>query len=146
MADLNHSGFANLANLQEFSWLPVDRAARSLIDILFYGDAKRLVYYHVENPVRQPWSILAAFAGSELRIKGGCIPFTAWLERLAATGHAASLVSFFKNDFEALACGDIVLDTSVARGASVHLRGSGGLTRDLIIEYVRRWRKLGYVT
>ncbi|KAF2818865.1 putative NRPS-like enzyme [Ophiobolus disseminans] len=129
----------------DFSWLPVDRAARSLVDILFYGDAAKSAYYHLENPIRQPLSALGAFVVEELGLKEGCIPFEAWLERMAATGHAASLVDFFKNNFQALASGNVVLDTRATRMASIHLRGSGGLSRNLIVEYVRRWRRSGYL-
>lgn len=131
--------------IQEFSWLPVDRAARSLVDILFHVEAANSAYFHLDNPTRQPLSALGAFVVEELGLKEGCIPFEDWLERMAATGHAASLVDFFRNDFEALASGSVVLDTPVARAASIHLRGSGGLSKDVIVEYIRRWRKLGYL-
>ncbi|KAH7036703.1 hypothetical protein B0J12DRAFT_581494 [Macrophomina phaseolina] len=75
----------------------------------------------------------------------GRIPFEAWLQRMAATGVAASLTDFFQNDFRALANGSVVLDTRAAREASAHLRGCGGLSRELIVEYIGRWKKSGFL-
>lgn len=131
---------------QNFSWLPVDRAARSLIDILFCDAAEDYVYYHLENPIRQPLSALGAFVADDLGLEKERIPFEAWLDRLPANSHMASLMDFFKSDFEALASGGVVLGTPVTRAASIHLRGSGAISNELIVEYLRRWKLSGFLT
>lgn len=91
-------------------------------------------------------SALGAFVAEDLGLKEGSIPFEAWLERLAGSSHVASLMDFFKTDFEALASGSVVLGTPVARAASVHLRGSAAISKDLIVEYLRRWKISGFLT
>lgn len=116
------------------------------MDLLFCAEVPEGSVYHLENPVRQPLSALGAFVADELGLKEKCVPFEVWLERMKATGYAPSLCEFFQNDFQALANGNVVLDTTVARRDSPNLRGSGGLSKDLIVEYVRRWRTAGFLT
>ncbi|KAL1623267.1 putative NRPS-like protein biosynthetic cluster [Neofusicoccum ribis] len=118
----------------DFSWLPVDRAASALMDLLFCAEVPEGSVYHLENPVRQPLSALGAFVADELGLKEKCVPFEVWLKRMKATGYAPSLCEFFQNDFQALANGNVILDTTVARRDSPNLRGSGGLSKDLIVE------------
>ncbi|KAL6711555.1 hypothetical protein ACN47E_004489 [Coniothyrium glycines] len=137
------SAFPNLEG--EFSWLPVDCAARSLVDILLNDNDTKTTYYHLENPIRQPWTMFAALMNRELALKDGCIPFDAWLDRMTASETAKSLVEFFKNDFRALASGNVVLDTSNTRNASIHLRGSHGVSQELMTEYIQRWNDIGYL-
>lgn len=101
--------------------------------------------YHLENPVRQSFSALSAAVANELKLQENCIPFDEWLERTTATGYATSLVEFFQGDFQALASGNVVLDTKNTRGASAHLRENGGVGEELIVEYIRRWRETGFL-
>ncbi|KAF2280128.1 acetyl-CoA synthetase-like protein [Westerdykella ornata] len=130
----------------KMSWLPMDRAAKSLVDILFSESPSGSFTCNLENPVRQPMSDLGAFVVHELKLADKMIAFDAWLGRVSNTGYAASLLDFFRNDFQALANGDVILDTTVARSVSTHLRASGAISKDLIVEYIRRWREIGHLS
>ncbi|KAI8932343.1 hypothetical protein NX059_010536 [Plenodomus lindquistii] len=137
------SGFPDLQ--REFSWIPVDRASKVLMDLLFQEGPAVESIYHLENPIRQPFSDLGAIVVEELKLKDKCIPFDAWLQRLKTIRFANSLKSFFENDFLALATGNVALDTSKSRAISACLRSSGGISQELIVEYIKRWRLAPYL-
>ncbi|KAI1372051.1 hypothetical protein F4677DRAFT_456836 [Hypoxylon crocopeplum] len=127
------------------SWLPVDRAAQSLVEILLYKERVGR-FLHLENPIRQPTGDVFAIMGHELRLSGPTmIPFEKWLQQATEAGAIRSLESFFKDHFRDLAVGDVILDTMKSRAVSKTLTGSGGLGRELIGEYLRRWRCDGFL-
>ncbi|KAI1261342.1 hypothetical protein F5Y18DRAFT_419522 [Xylariaceae sp. FL1019] len=68
-----------------------------------------------------------------------------WLERATAAGGTGSLDSFYKQHFSQLASGLVVLDTTNARAVSPSLARSGGLEKDLVMKYVDRWRRAGFL-
>ncbi|KAK0642649.1 Non-reducing polyketide synthase azaA [Lasiodiplodia hormozganensis] len=139
------SAFPNLKG--NFSWLPVDRAAAALSDILLQDQQMPNRFYHLENPIRQPLVDVGTFVIDELKLQQKRpIPFENWLERVAATGYASSLINFFQNEFRSLADGSTALETSASRKASLYLRGERGIGKDLVVEYIRRWKKLGFLT
>ena len=79
------------------------------------------------------------------------IPLTSWLDHVAKTSDLASdkvpakkLEEFFRQDFEHMACGSIVLDTKNTRDVSPTLRKLGEVPREVVVEYVRYWRDCGY--
>ncbi|ROT35236.1 acetyl-CoA synthetase-like protein [Sodiomyces alkalinus F11] len=126
------------------SWLPVDRAAKSVGEMLLHsGTVER--FLHLENPVRQPMADVCTIMANELGLAAQHMPFDEWLQRADEVGATRSLESFFKNHFRTLASGAVVLDTSKARTISATLRGSGGLPRDLVVEYIKRWRQQGFL-
>ncbi|KAL7622054.1 hypothetical protein AAE478_007555 [Parahypoxylon ruwenzoriense] len=127
------------------SWLPVDRAAQSLVEVLVHkGKQERFV--HLENPVRQRLSDIFAIMGYEMRLPHPVIiPFEQWLERATEIEAIRSLEGFFKDHFRALAAGAVILDTTKSRGLSKTLSASGGLTGELITEYIRRWREEAFL-
>lgn len=125
------------------SWLPADRAGSSIMDILLHSGRLDPVL-HVENPVRQPADAVMTIMATELGLSQvNKIPYAEWLHRAVESGAIDSLTHFFKNDFQDLALGRVTLDTGKARVVSRTLRGSSGLTRDLLLEYMRRWREQG---
>ena len=112
-------------------------------EILFFN-GKLDSFLHLENPVRQPATHIMTVMAYELGIADkGLIPFEEWHRRAAELGLIESLSDFFGDHFRALALGEVILDTTKARAASGTLRGSSGVSRDLIIEYLRRWREQG---
>ncbi|KAM5346094.1 hypothetical protein ACJ41O_009099 [Fusarium nematophilum] len=126
------------------SWLPVDRAARSLTEMaLHVGDIPR--FLHLENPVRQPMADICTFVAAGLGLPVKAIPYEEWLQRCVDAGALRSLEGFFMEHFRALASGSVVLDTKMARAVSGTLRGSGGLSQELAVKYVERWRKEGFL-
>ena len=125
------------------SWLPVDRAGRSLVEIMFCPN-KLDSFLHLENPTRQPARDIMTIMAYELGIAdNGLMPFDEWKRKAAELGVIESLSDFFGDHFRALALGSIVLDTTKARAASGTLRGSSALSRDLLVKYLERWTEQG---
>ncbi|KAG7107450.1 Non-canonical non-ribosomal peptide synthetase ascB like protein [Verticillium longisporum] len=126
------------------SWLPVDRAAKSLSEIALHA-ADVPLFLHLENPVRQPLADICAFFAAELGLPTRTIPFEEWMQQSCDAGALRSLEGFFRDHFQALASGSVVLDTARALAVSETLRGSGGVPQQLIAKYVARWRKQGFL-
>ncbi|KAG7125497.1 Non-canonical non-ribosomal peptide synthetase ascB like protein [Verticillium longisporum] len=61
------------------SWLPVDRAAKSLTEIALHA-ADVPLFLHLENPVRQPLADICAFFAAELGLPTKTIPFEKWMQ------------------------------------------------------------------
>lgn len=110
---------------------------------LHVGDVPR--FLHLENPVRQPMADILTFIAAELGLPAKTIPYEEWLQRCLDAGSLRSLEGFFKEHFRALANGSVVLDTRMARTVSATLRGSGGVPQELVMRYVARWRKDGFL-
>ncbi|KAL2018290.1 hypothetical protein VTK56DRAFT_994 [Thermocarpiscus australiensis] len=129
------------------SWMPVDRAARVLVDIVCHGDELKTAVLHLENPVRQPANDVMAIVAYELGLRGPrcLLPYAEWLRRARSTGSIDSLEDFFERHFQRLALGNIILDTTESRRISETLRRSSGLGRDLIAKYVRDWIRQGFL-
>ncbi|KAI0449720.1 hypothetical protein F5B21DRAFT_519799 [Xylaria acuta] len=127
------------------SWMPVDRAAASLSEMLLRR-GKINNFLHLENPVRQPLKDIFTIMAHEMRLQRPfMISFEQWLQRVAMVGEIRSLESFYKDHFHALAGGAVTLDTAKARALSNCLMWSGGLQKELIIEYVHRWQRDGFL-
>ncbi|KFA80971.1 hypothetical protein S40288_00833 [Stachybotrys chartarum IBT 40288] len=125
------------------SWIPVDRAAQVMTDILFYP-SKPDCFLHLENPMRQPAADILTFLSEELGLLGAArLPFEEWLQKALDVGIGGSLSAFFQDHFRDLALGTIVLDTTKARAISPTLKGSNAVQKELIVRYVRRWKDLG---
>ncbi|KAI0437521.1 hypothetical protein F4803DRAFT_565987 [Xylaria telfairii] len=88
---------------------------------------------HIPNLVRASQKI-----GAFPDLKG-------WLQRMTKAGESRSLESFYKDHFHELAGGAVTLDTTKARALSNSLMWSGGLQKELIIEYVHRWQRDGFL-
>ncbi|KAI8945076.1 hypothetical protein F4801DRAFT_598379 [Xylaria longipes] len=98
---------------------------------------------HIPTMVRASQKI-GAFP--ELKGRPFMISFEQWLQRVSMAGEIRSLESFYKDHFHELAGGTVTLDTEKARAVSNCLMWSGGLQKELIREYVRRWRRDGFLT
>ncbi|KAL2869078.1 uncharacterized protein BJX67DRAFT_387180 [Aspergillus lucknowensis] len=122
-----------------YSWLPMDTAARAVSEIALSHSRER--FYHVENPIRQPWADLLSALRLELGLS--VVPFEEWIQRARQTGLVTSLEDFFAHDFEALASGPIVLRTDVSRGVSRTLRSCGGVGVEVLRKYLRSWKEQG---
>ena len=134
-----------LTTTQAISWLPVDRAANSLVEILLHsGQLDR--FLHVENPTRQPMSEIAATMAQALRLSNTeGIPFDQWLDKARKAGSLHSLEAFFSEHFRELAHGAVTLDTRKSTSVSEVLRRSSSISKDLSVRYIERWRKEGFL-
>lgn len=73
------------------------------------------------------------------------IPFDQWLDKALKAGSLQSLEAFFSEHFRELAHGAVTLDTRKSTSLSEVLRESSGISEDLLIRYIERWRKEGFL-
>lgn len=137
-------------------WTAVDDVAGALVDILLQPDDVRLhPVYHVENPVRQPWSHMIATLATALHIPA-VIPFGEWVRRVrewpvkadnAADGAnpAYLLTDFLDDNFVRMSCGGLLMGTAKAREHSPTLARVGPVSDDTARLFVSRWRDMGFL-
>ncbi|KAF7171666.1 hypothetical protein CNMCM5623_003994 [Aspergillus felis] len=129
-----------LPNIQgSFSWLPMDIAGRAVSDITLSNSQQH--FYHVENPIRQPWVDLLTSLRSELRLS--LVDFEDWIMQARQSDLLTGLEDFFTNDFETLASGGIILRTDSSRAVSQSLRSCGGVGVNLLKKYLQSWKDQG---
>ncbi|KAF2199797.1 acetyl-CoA synthetase-like protein, partial [Delitschia confertaspora ATCC 74209] len=131
-----------------YSWLPVDTAAQALSEIALFSQnptKSTSSFYHLENPVRQPWKDLLTTLCAELNLgtshKLSTIPFNEWMKiAKSKTDLVAPLEEFFREDFLTLSSGKIVLGTEYARSVSRVLGSVGGIGEGVVRKYIRSWK------
>ncbi|WQF86924.1 Putative AMP-dependent synthetase/ligase domain, phosphopantetheine binding ACP domain, AMP-binding [Colletotrichum destructivum] len=134
----------------ELSWIPVDDAASVISEIAFSPEPLSITL-HLDNPTRQPWSDLMESFGKQLNLKPS-VPFQEWLEQVAGAEQddekfpVKKLYAFFKHLFQPVACGSVVLDTSVAKTRSGTLRDLGAVDDATLHAYVKYWLDVGYLS
>ncbi|KAJ5910075.1 Polyketide synthase [Penicillium tannophilum] len=139
--------FPNLEGVM--SWTPVNDVAAGLGELLLQ-DSSPYPIYHIDNPVRQPWSemspVLANSIGAEL------IPFQEWVERVRSypgsvekENPAMKLIDFFDHDYTRMSCGGLLLDTTLACKHSKTLRNVGPVEASVAQKYVDAWKAAGFL-
>ncbi len=138
------------------AWAPVDVVAGTIADLLTLpDDVMPYPIYHVDNPIRQPWSEMVRMLADALDIPAGnIVPFSDWVRRVRENPRegegpegenpASLLADFFEQDFIHMSCGDMVLWTAKSCEHSITLAGSKPVTKDLVDLFIKRWRKLGF--
>lgn len=132
------------------SWIPVDDAASVVTDVTFAPGNVPTVQ-HLENPTRQPWTDMLKSFGRHLGVPKPPVPFDEWLGQVAGPDSdeelypVKKLYTFFKNSFQTVACGQIVLSTDVAQAHSTTLRDMGAVTDETVDGYVKYWKNIGYL-
>lgn len=116
-----------------------------MVEVTLAGQLSPVV--HLENPIRVPASDVFTIMAHELKFSQGIfIPFEEWLQRANEADAVGALSAFFERDFRELALGEVALDTTKARAVSQTLRGSGGIGKDLVVKYIKRWEQQGLLT
>ncbi|KAK7053490.1 hypothetical protein VNI00_004116 [Paramarasmius palmivorus] len=132
------------------SWMPVNRAANVIVELLFSRNFRP--FYHMENPARQSWSgilgnlstILAGSRQEPLPL----IPFTEWVERVKALGSdpsvntALKIMQFLQHDFIRMAAGTVILSTKYAKEDSPTMVRSTAVDKKHLEEYCTYWRSV----
>ncbi|KAL4961548.1 uncharacterized protein BDV14DRAFT_192236 [Aspergillus stella-maris] len=134
------------------SWLPVDIASAALAEIIFSPRSLDLVY-HLESPIRQPWSEVLDILASELDVnKNERRPMAEWVADIRQqpmgkddSNPAAAIAEFFEQDFEWMSGGGVVLSTETSRRHSPVLRRVGPVSGDVVRRYVDYWRGIGLI-
>lgn len=108
--------------------------------------------YHVENPTRQDWTDVMTAIANELGHPPSClVEFEEWTRlvgrKTSAERDAGTdiLLDFLEKDFQHMAAGGIVLDTSRARAVSTTLQNVGGISVENTAKYVKAWKESGLV-
>lgn len=140
------------------SWLPVDRCAEVLSELLLTTITLPTdLVYHLENPVRQSWhDILSIFASKLALPNAELLPFHEWLERVCAVADdidaagidgnpAKRLADFFRGEFEHMSCGSIILDMERARKVSPALQSMEAASDVTIAAYIDQWKASGFL-
>nr|WHS04491.1 polyketide synthase [Phaeosphaeriaceae sp. CF-150626] len=147
-----------LPDLQgSMGWTSADDVARGVVDIAMQPDRVALYpIYHIDNPVRQPWSrvieVLADALGNGTRV----VPFEEWLGRVRnwprkedngpeGRNPAFLLVNFLEEHFARMSCGGLVMGTRRAREHSETLARVGMVDEGLIRLFVEGWREMGFL-
>ena len=140
-------------------WLPVDRCAGVMVDLLKLDNrdgvtAETGAYpvYHVDNPVGQPWKDMSVVLASALDIPPhNIIPFHDWVKRVRESplseteNPAVRAIDFLESHFLRMACGGIVLDTQRSGEHSQTMAKSGPVSAELARSYVSAWKTTGFL-
>lgn len=136
-------------------WLPVDRSAGVIIDLLQLekgDDAASYPVYHIDNPVGQPWEEMSPVLAAALDIPSqNVIPYADWIMRVrrsplsADENPAARIIDFLDGHFERMSCGGIILDTQKAKEHSATMAAQGGVDADIARAYVASWKAMGFL-
>jgi len=97
--------------------------------------------------VRQDWPSMLTNITLQLGCTGDpLIKFDDWCEQAAsetATAELGLLMDFFVEDFEHMACGGVILDTTNSRRVSRTLRRATPVSDELVGSYIRAWKQAG---
>ena len=141
------------------SWTPVNIVAGALADLVFQqpmpdGEGIRPIY-HIDNPVRQPWSqLIRRVLAPALDIpQEGVTDFAEWIKRVRKfpgsvekDNPAFKVVDFLDENFERMSCGGLLLDTSQACKSSPTLASMGPVPDDVVRGYVGYWKEIGFLS
>lgn len=136
------------------SWTPVDLVAGICADLAVDNVCG---FYHVDNPIRQPWDEMLPLLAAELSIpSSNIIPFGDWIQRVrdfpstAVAGKndlnpAKRLVDFLEADFRRMSCGGVLLGTERSRKDSETMRNVGPVDEVTVRKYIQSWKMRGFL-
>ncbi|MCJ1414495.1 hypothetical protein MMC32_000822 [Xylographa parallela] len=140
-------------------WLPVDRSAGVMVDLLKIDSSENATteteaypVYHIDNPVGQPWKDMSTVLAAALDIPPhNIIPFEDWIKRVRQSplseteNPAVRAIDFLEGHFERMACGGIVLDTQRASEHSQTMATAGPVSAEVVRSYVSAWKTTGFL-
>lgn len=137
---------------QTASWIPVNRAAKVVSELLFAPTTSPNPIFHLENPTRQSWldifSVISCSIGAPSDL--GFLPFEHWLDLVkdnsdSANNPCAKIIPFLEQEFLHMATGDVVLDTTHTRSVSATLAGSQALSEEHLRKFVDYWKREKFI-
>jgi thioester reductase-like protein len=143
-------------------WLPVDTVAQTMVDLLLpeinhtdsgCRDPDAYPVYHIDNPVGQPWKQMASILTEALDIPSDrVIPYQQWLALLRCSPldrerdiPADKIMDFFTEYFQHMACGGVILDTTLCKQHSKCMAAQGPVSPDLVRRYIESWKAMGFL-
>ncbi|RAL09587.1 putative polyketide synthase [Aspergillus homomorphus CBS 101889] len=136
------------------SWVPVNKVAGTLVDLLLLPKDQDLYpVYHVDNPVGQPWREMIPVLAEALDIPlENVIPFDQWIQRVRRSplpvetdNPAGRLVDFLDHHFRRMSCGGLLLDTAHSCEHSATLAAQGPVPAAVARKYVQAWKEMGFL-
>ena len=136
-------------------WLPVERCAQVMVDLLKIGDetaSDAYPVYHIDNPVGQPWKAMSPVLAAALDIAlDRIIPFSTWIKRVRRSpllpdmeNPAARLVDFLEYHFERMSCGGLILDTQKVKQHSDIMVKEGPVGAEVAQFFVASWKEMAF--
>ena len=134
------------------SWTTVNDVAATMSDLLL-SNTHSDPFYHIDNPVRQPWKEMIPILADALEIPHErIIPFPEWLRRVKAfpglvewENPAAKLAEFLNDDFVRMSCGGVLMETVKTWEHSQSFRRVGPVTPDVVRRYISAWKTMGFL-
>ncbi|KAL4784152.1 hypothetical protein BJX76DRAFT_357355 [Aspergillus varians] len=146
-------------------WIPVDVVAQTMADLVLpdlkpsssqlpgHREPDAFPVYHIDNPVGQPWKEMTLTITSALGIPSDRImPYQEWLALLRSSPldrdrdiPAAKIMQFFTRDFEHMACGGLILDTTLSQKHSKAMAAQGPVSAEEVRQYIESWRAIGFL-
>ncbi|KAJ6013598.1 polyketide synthase [Penicillium herquei] len=134
------------------SWVPVNNVAGTLKDLILANGASH-PFYHIDNPVGQPWTSMIHVLADSLNIPNeNIIPFNDWIQRVRRSplpveteNPAGRLVDFLDDHFLRMSCGGLLLDTTHTQEHSPTLAGQGPVSADVARKYIQAWKEMGFL-
>lgn len=141
------------------SWLPVDYAAKSIVELVDRASMSTTAtptstdcpVYHILHPTRVPWSsILGALHSAGLSFRS--LPRHEWLKALRASDSnerrnpSRKLLTFYESKYGATdekARAGLCVDKTIA--VSRWLREAPVVGEELVAQWVEAWRKSGFL-
>lgn len=140
------------------SWTPVDLVARVCAELALGGKQGAAAnIYHIDNPVRQPWSAMLPLLAMELSIPlDQIVPFEEWIRRVRVfpshttlggqdQNPAKRLVDFLEEDFRRMSCGGVLMGSERCQEHSHTMRGVGPVDKDVVGRFIEGWRESGFL-
>lgn len=135
----------------ELSWTPVEDVAGACVDLLF-NDAASQFIYHIDNPVRQPWTSMLKLWADALDIHlSRIIHFNDWIDCVRnysgniIDNPASKLLAFLDDNFLRMSCGGLLLGTVHSVNYSKTLAAVGAVDEQTARKYIQAWRDCGYL-
>lgn len=147
-----------LGNQDTVDWVPIDLAARSVVEIaesraaqIGHANGPHIAVNHVVNPSTTSWtSLVPSVQGALDQTTGAAprvVPFNSWLEELAATPKTAEeaekkpgikLLDFYQG-LTSQAGGLPLLETKETAKLSETIRGMEAIDGALVTKWIRQW-------
>ncbi|KAK9799873.1 putative Polyketide synthase [Seiridium cardinale] len=136
----------------ELCWTPAEDVAGTLADLLVSKQDNYSVY-HIDNPVRQPWSKMIPVLAGLLGVpSAGIVPFAEWVRRVRSfpgatdvDNPAARLIDFLDDNFVRMSCGGMLLGTEHSCEHSATLAAVGPVSDETVGRYIQSWKTSGFL-
>ncbi|KAI1480090.1 ketoacyl-synt-domain-containing protein [Daldinia eschscholtzii] len=130
-------------------WTPVNDIAGALADLVLRPHPQpHYPFYHIENPVGQPWKEVNKILADALGIRD-LIPLEEWTKRVRAAPQrnnpAAALADFLDSNYRRMSCGGLVLDAKKTLEHSPTLAAVGPVSEEVIRRYIYVWKEIGFL-